>query len=125
MICAGCGNPGAVVVRSWFENGYYTEVCNDKNCGDLAMPWRPDVYFRKPELVENLGDEHNPHGILVESKRHKANLLRQQGLREDGDRHHGSRDKGISPKKFKFKPDFERKLNNEIGKNVKKFLKRK
>ncbi len=117
MKCEGCGKE-ARVTRTWHENGKKVEVCDHADCGDLSTPWTPDVYFRKPEMVENLADEAHPGGQVVESKQHKARLMREQGVREDGDRYHGSREKGVAPKRFKLKPDFEKKLDFTIKKHI-------
>lgn len=119
--CDGCGNPAAVVTRSWYEKGVFYEVCNDQKCGNLRTPWLPDVYFRKPEFVEHLGDADHPYGQMVESARHKARILREQGLREDGDRVRGSRDKGVQKREFKLTPELERKRDIAVARAIKKF----
>ena len=52
-----------------------------------------DVYFRKPYMDENLSD--GPQPVEIRSRAHKAQLMRARGVREAGDRVHGSR---CSPK---------------------------
>ena len=54
----------------------------------------PSLYFRQPYLDPNLAHPDRPwekDGVLVTSKRHKAALMREQGLVEAGDRKHGAR----------------------------------
>mgnify|MGYP001604483359 FL=1 len=48
-----------------------------------------DVYFRRPYLDENLSDGSQP--VEVRSRAHKAALMKARGVREAGDRVHGSR----------------------------------
>lgn len=50
-----------------------------------------DAYFKEPHFVEHLATPQHPHGQWVTSKAHKARLMREQGVREAGDRHHGAR----------------------------------
>lgn len=107
MYCVGCGNSAAIVTRTWHDGERMVEICDSPDCGDLKTPWMPDVYFRRPSVEENLGDSEHPFGQLVESPRHKARILREQGLREDGDLHHGSRDKGVRKREFKLTPKLE------------------
>ncbi len=96
MKCDGCGNDHAVFIRTRFNNvpGSETnkqmyEVCDQ--CGMVISKGPPDVYFRKPYYDENLGDEKNPDGQMIKSKEHKARIMREQGVREAGDRIRGSR----------------------------------
>lgn len=124
MICEGCGSTHAVVTRAYVREGKLHEVCNAVDCGNLTAPWIPDAYFRKPEIVEHLGDAGHPFGQMVESKRHKARIMREQGIREDGDRYHGSRDKGVTRRSFKLKPDFEKKLHMSARRAVKTMKRR-
>lgn len=120
MICDGCGNQDARIIRTYAKETGLVEYCDSHSCGDLKAPWLPDVHFPGPHFSEHLGDASNPHGVFVESKRHKARLLAAQGLREDGDKVHGSvfRDARIPKREFKkdFKEKFERSLNNAIRK---------
>ena len=50
-----------------------------------------DVYYKEPSFEEHLADAKHPQGQWVTSKSHKARLMREQGVRESGDRQHGSR----------------------------------
>lgn len=60
---------------------------------------------------------------MVESPRHKARLLREQGLREDGDMYHGARDKGVHPRKFKLTPALAKKRDEAVKKAIVQFKK--
>lgn len=53
------------------------------------MVWVPDVYWpghihKDANIVDNMGNE-----ILLESRQHKATLMRERGMREANDRVHG------------------------------------
>lgn len=62
-------------------------------CGNLKTVSVPDVYFRKPYFDEHLSHpEHSPKGNFVESRGHKAALMRTLNVREVGDKVHGARD---------------------------------
>lgn len=121
MICQGCGNSTATITRTWFTDQGMMEVCDKKDCGDLKTPWFPDVYFRQPEFVENLADEKHPFGQLVESPRHKARLLAAQGIREDGDRLRGSRDKGVRKREKSVTPEIKAKIDGAVKTAIRKF----
>jgi hypothetical protein len=124
MDCEGCGNPAAVVTRTWWEGDHRHEVCNSKDCGNLKTPWSPDVYFRKPEVIENLGDADHPHGRMVESPRQKARILREQGLREDGDKVRGSREKGVQARReFRLSPEMSKKRDEAVKQAIIKLKK--
>ena len=60
-------------------------------CGQLPMLTIPDIYFRQPGIEEHLADAKNPEGTFITSKTHKAEVMKQLGLVESGDRFHGSR----------------------------------
>jgi len=83
MICQ-CGNQTAIRMRIYFdEKGNASEVC--EKCGELDNTnGCPDVFFERPYLDEHLTDDAHKNGIYVESKRHKAQLLKERGLREAG-----------------------------------------
>ena len=89
MICKGCNNERAFRWRK-YEDG--TECCDA--CGNISVASLPDVYFREPYLDPNLANPkraNEMNGVWVESKRHKARLMAEQGLREAGDKRHGAR----------------------------------
>ena len=88
MKCLGCNNEQAYRIHS----GYLTnekgerekyEVCD--KCGDFRNTTVADVYFREPYFDEHLADTKNPYGQFVNSKQHKAEILKQLNLRETGD----------------------------------------
>lgn len=85
MVCNGCGNQSAY---NWKKNKY-GETCN--GCDNTLTVHTFDAYFKEPEFIENLADSKNPQGQWVTSKAHKARLMREQGIRESGDRQHGAR----------------------------------
>lgn len=124
MVCGGCGNEKARITKTFALESGLVEYCDLSNCGGLKAPYVPDVFFPGPHFSENLGDENHPNGIFVESKRHKARLLAAQGLREDGDRVHGSVFRDARKPKREFKKDFQVKLDNAIRMAVKKSNKR-
>jgi len=52
------------------------------------------VFFQKPYLDPHLIDPKDPkqhNGVWIESKRHKAEIMKKLGWREAGDRVHGGR----------------------------------
>jgi len=119
MICRGCGNQNATIVKIVYENGKPLEVCDDIDCGNLKCPRVPDVYFREPYFDSNLGDNNSPHGKFIRSKRHKMKVMQEQGLREAGDRYHGSQHITPQRRKREFSSAFKTKLDvgikNAIG----------
>lgn len=83
MKCNGCGNPSAHRVRITKDD----ECCD--RCAGLGNVWVPDVSFRRPYFDPNLGNPGRPgekDGVWVESKQHKARIMREQHLRERSDR---------------------------------------
>lgn len=97
MKCDGCGNEHAIRIKTYFDNvpgeteksqmKEFCDVCGSVNNSTVL----PDVYFRKPYFDENLGDPKHPYGQHVESKAHKARIMREQNVREHGDRVRGAR----------------------------------
>ena len=96
MTCEGCGNAEAWRIQAVVDarTGERFEVCNSAECGQLGNLDVPDVYFRKPyndpNLVNHM-DVKNKNGVWVESKRHKAMLMREKGVVEAGDKSGGGR----------------------------------
>lgn len=93
--CEGCRNPEPWARHTKKEavTGRRYEECN--RCFDSSIPSNPDVYFKAPYWDESLSDFDSPNfvygkGTWVESKSHKAYLLKKLGLRESGDRVHGA-----------------------------------
>lgn len=60
------------------------ESCSD--CDWVPPSTFHDVYFRRPYWEEQIG----PEPVFIESRAQKAHLLKDRGLREAGDRVHGS-----------------------------------
>lgn len=88
MECRGCGNTHAWAVKTSYGDGYVEESCN--GCGFNGGSGVGDVYFKKPYFDRNLSTQEEPKGQFVTSRNHKAALLKKFGLREAGDRVHGS-----------------------------------
>lgn len=69
-----------------YFKGNRHEECDQ--CGHVASTWVPDVIFKgihkDPNIVDLMGNE-----ILIESRQHKARLLRERGMREANDSWHG------------------------------------
>lgn len=93
--CEGCGNPNPWARHPKKETytGKWFEECN--RCFDPSIPSHPDVYFRQPYYDENLHDFDSPgydpkRGTWITSKAHKAYVMKKLGVREAGDRKHGS-----------------------------------
>lgn len=89
MNCAGCGNDHATSVRGYFFEKQWVESCD--RCAGVTAKGSADVYFREAYFDQNLGDAKNPNGQWITSKAHKAKIMREQNVREAGDRKHGSR----------------------------------
>lgn len=100
MTCNGCGNEAAhrVRVRPVREPGddknmpVLSESCD--RCAGLRNLDFPDVSFTEPYMDPNLAHPDRPwevDGVWIESKRHKAMLMKEQDLREIGDRKGGAR----------------------------------
>lgn len=86
--------------------------CN--RCFDASISDNPDVYFRAPYWDDNLHDLDDPSydpkkGVYVTSRAHKAYLFKKLGVREAGDRVHGTT--GYDPLYAKHaRANFERSL---------------
>lgn len=93
MICPRCGNKAAYRMH-FSEAGQ----CCDR-CGKLGSVTFHDVYFKAPYRDPNLVNPNRPQekdGVWVESRAHKASLLKEQGLREVGDKVRGARNANMS-----------------------------
>lgn len=89
LSCRGCGNDKAYRVSVRLIGGTYTDICN--RCGSVGSTYVPDVYWPgQAYKSENITDK-NGNPILLTSRRHKAEVMREQGIVEAGDRYHGSR----------------------------------
>lgn len=89
MKCSGCNNQSAHRL-SYSKHG---ETCD--RCGSLGAFKFSDVFFdqKKGEYFDpNITDPVKaPFGTLIRSRQHKAEVMRQNGLKEVGDKRHGSR----------------------------------
>jgi len=92
-----CETCGSVNYYHWVvkrdAKGIRFQYCND--CTKMSIPnLSPDVYFDKSKGANqtdpNLSDRYKGP-IPFSSKREKAAILKRLGLREAGDREHGSR----------------------------------
>lgn len=115
MDCKGCGNSEAWAVHPKKEKltGKVFEECN--RCFDSSIPAFPDVYFREPYWDEYLCDYDDPsyspkRGTFIQSRAHKAYVLKKCGLREDGDARGGAR---------KFDPLYSRIAHENFRKQYK------
>ena len=88
MICTTCNEECYHTHVSYSIDGQRLETCN--NCGNVSMTYIPDVYWpgsvhKNPNITDHMG-----RPIELRSKRHKAEVMRKQGISEAGDRYHGS-----------------------------------
>ena len=85
MICNGCGNKEALHVKICYtDKGEKIELC--EKCGKAGHITIPDVYYPgHPYFDENLADKDHRKGQMVNSKAHKAALLKKLNLVEAGD----------------------------------------
>ena len=88
MECPSC-HQDAYTLKYKTREAKVVVVCN--NCGGAKPPWVPDTFFKGPHFEEHLADQKNPQGVHVESRRHKAELMRSRGVHETGDKIHGAR----------------------------------
>lgn len=90
MTCRGCGHEEATRTFTRIDiGGTLTESCD--RCSKISGSSVPDVYWPgnahfNPMLTDDKGSP-----IWLESRRHKAEVMRKQGLREAGDFHRGHR----------------------------------
>jgi hypothetical protein len=92
MMCAGCGNKAAFALRVRFtkEDGS-VETCDV--CGKVSAcaAATPDVYWPgRGHYDDNIVDQSTGKPIFLESRRHKAQLMKEQGMREANDSHRGA-----------------------------------
>lgn len=88
MECSSCGNKEAHRISYTKEK----ESCD--KCGASNHFKFSDVYFKEPYLDQNITDPVKaPHGTYINSREHKAAVMKMNGIREFGDKRHGSRDR--------------------------------
>ena len=88
MNCDGCGNNEAHRI-SYTPAGESCDKCGGGRLGTFRFS---DVYFAGAGFEPHLADpDKSPKGNFVRSREHKAQLMRDLGVRETGDRVHGAR----------------------------------
>lgn len=90
MKCSNCKNKEAHIIRMSFdEKGKLFENCN--KCGAVSTTWTPDVYWpgHAHENSNLCGADGKP--VYLTSRRHKAEVMRELGVSEAGDRVKGAR----------------------------------
>ena len=87
MLCENCGTSEASRV-SYSSSG----ACSCDRCGKLPGFKFSDVFFKGSYFDPNIADPaKSPWGNHIRSREHKASLMRELGIRERGDKYHGSR----------------------------------
>lgn len=92
-----CNNCGATDAAKWrygvdAKTGNPWECCD--KCSNIGSVNIPDVFFKGPYIDPHLIDTSKPeqkNGVLIESRRQKAEIMRKLGVREIGDRYKGGR----------------------------------
>lgn len=87
MTCDSCGNKEAVRL-SYSSKGSTCDQCSN------GLPYFKfsDVYFKGEYFDPNLAHpDRSPWGQHIRSREHKSFLMRELGVRESGDKYHGSR----------------------------------
>ena len=84
-----CGNGEAV------RMSFRKDACVCDKCGVNSAFKFSDVYFNQakgeyfdPHIAH---PDKYPHGAMIKSREHKALLMKELGIRESGDKFHGSR----------------------------------
>ena len=86
MTCDNCKNPEA------YRLSYRSGSCSCDKCGSVPKVTISDVYFRQPYFDQNIAhDTKNPLGTHIHSREQKARVMKDLGIKESGDRRHGSR----------------------------------
>lgn len=84
MICAGCGNQKAYYTQQSGEDPEMCDLCgaSPPSVYDVFLP---HIGWKSDQLIDKNGQpvEFLSHG-------HKARFLKENGLAEAGDRHHGA-----------------------------------
>src|ERR1035437_8610817 len=73
----------------------YTPLFQGKDtcdrCGNLGKITFADVFFKAPYFDANITDPVKaPHGTMITSRSHKAEVMKQNGLKEVGDKRAGA-----------------------------------
>jgi len=92
VVCSGCGNLNAYVVRVGYAGKERVENCDQ--CGNLKPPATYDTYLGSKggvRVEENITEPGTGRPIPYATKGEKAAILKRLNLREAGDRVHGAR----------------------------------
>lgn len=89
MICRNCGEASHHISTKISDAGMPMDTCT--NCGDVGNSGLPDVYWpgythKNDNICDMMGKP-----IELTSRRHKAQVMKEKGLRESGDPYHGTR----------------------------------
>lgn len=88
MICNGCGNAEAYQIRSIYDKGEVFDSCD--RCGNVSVAALPDAYLGHiGQTFSSLCDDMG-RPIPIQSKRHKAEVMKSLGVSEAGDRVNGA-----------------------------------
>lgn len=118
--CDGCGNKLAYKISMFrTDEGDFSSWCD--KCGSVGSTWTPDVYwpghaYASEHVTDTMG---NP--ITFESRRHKAEVMRQQGISEAGDMHHGSRYVPQAPQKKDSRPEVRQAIRTAMEQMKRKY----
>ncbi len=86
MDCNSCGNKAA------YRVSYSSGGSSCDRCGNLGTIKFADVYFKEPYFDAHIAhDTKAPFGTQIKSRQHKADVMREYGLKETGDKRHGAR----------------------------------
>jgi len=88
MTCERCGTDKAAVVR---YDGSGVVGCDI--CANVPITSVPDAFFKEPYFDSNLANDKHPNGMVIRSKGHKKQVMKQLGVREGGDVVRGKRTK--------------------------------
>lgn len=81
MICSQCKNENAIRIQVRYTKHGRVETC--EKCGNLSLEGLPDVSdVHEPYFDEHLADAKHPDGRWIHSRRQKAEVLKEMGLRE-------------------------------------------
>lgn len=90
LSCRGCGNERAHRLSVRRAGTGFADFCD--RCGAWGPgAGVPDVYWPGHAYKSDNITDANGDPILLTSRRHKADVMRQQNLSEAGDRYHGGR----------------------------------
>lgn len=105
MTCNGCGSDRAAVLHGWWNNEKNTiSYCCDI-CSKISTQATPDVWYgygSGTHTEENIADPTTGKPIPFSSKREKMEAMKKAGVREVGDKVHGTRNESHLNRKTYF-----------------------